>query len=209
MTPPPGSVAVMAEPVVDHRRAIAERNVEAILDAAERLLARNDQLSMSSVAAEAGVSRQTLYVHFPDRGRLLGAVVKRAVDRWIAATERVEPQRGPAAEALGRLIEVGWQEISRSSHIARVASAELDPDAVRGAHEAGVELVRRLVRRGRREGSFRRDVPVEWLVSAFFALIHTARDDVSAGRLDARTALRALSRTVPDVFRGTAAPRSG
>lgn len=188
---------------VDHRRATAERNVDSILSATERLLARNAAASMSAVAAEAGVSRQTLYTHFPDRGQLLTAVVERAVRRWIRATEEIEPDRGPAAEALGRLVEVGWQEISRSSHVARIASEELDAEAVRRAHESGVSLVRRLVRRGRRDGSFRTDVPEEWLVSVFFGLIHTARDDVNAGRLSARTALRALARTVPDVFQGS------
>ncbi len=189
---------------VDHRRAIAERNVDALLSAAERLLARNEPVSMSSVASEAGISRQTLYAHFPDREQLLGAVVERAVRRWIAATEHVEPERGTASEALVRLIEIGWHEISRSAHIARIASQELDPEAVRSAHEDGVALIRRLARRGRRDGSFRKDVPEEWLVSAFFGLIHTARDDVNAGRLSERAALRALLRTVPDVFRGCA-----
>jgi AcrR family transcriptional regulator len=193
----------MAEPAVDHRRAIAERNVEAILDAAERLLERNDQMSMSAVAQEAGVSRQTLYVHFPDREQLLSAIVKRAVHRWVAATHEVETDRGPALDALRRLVKVGWEEISRSSHVARVASSELDPDSVREAHDAGAELPRRLVRRGRRDGSFRTDVPVEWLVSAFFGLIHTAREDVTSGRLGSRAALRALSRTIPDLFQGT------
>ena len=192
----------MAEPVLDHRRAIAERNVEAILDAAERLLMRREPTTISAVAVEAGVSRPTVYGHFPDRARLLGAVVQRAVERWIAATQEIQPDRGPALDALRRLVEVGWQEISRSSHIARVASSELDPEAVRGAHDAGVDLVRRLVARGRRDGSFRTDVPVEWLVSAFFALIHAAHDDVTAGRMTSRTALRSLSRTVPDLFAG-------
>jgi TetR/AcrR family transcriptional repressor of mexCD-oprJ operon len=196
---------MMGDHAVDHRRAIAERNVEAILDGAEHLLARGEPMSMSSVAGEAGVSRQTLYAHFPDRERLLRAVVERAVRRWVAATEEVEPERGPAIEALVRLVAVGWQEISRSSHVARVASAELDPESVRAAHESGVELVRRLVRRGRRDGSFRTDVPAEWLVSVFFGLIHTARDDVNAGRLSSRGALRALTRTVPDVFAPSAA----
>jgi TetR/AcrR family transcriptional regulator, mexCD-oprJ operon repressor len=194
----------MAEPAIHHRRAVAERNVEAILDAAEGLLARYEPMSMSSVAAEAGVSRQTLYAHFPDRERLFSAVLKRAVQRWVKATEAVEPHRGPPLEALGRLIDIGWHEISRNAHIARVASAELDPEAVRVAHDSGVELLRRLIRRGRRDGSFRRDVPVEWLVSAFFGLIHSARDEVAAGRLSSRAALQALSRTVPDLFRGFA-----
>jgi TetR/AcrR family transcriptional repressor of mexCD-oprJ operon len=194
----------MSESTVDHRRAVADRNVGAILDATETLLAQNTPLSMSAVAAEARVSRQTLYTHFPDRTTLLGAVVTRAVSRWVAATERVEPQRGPALEALGRLVDVGWQEISRSSHIARAASRELDAETVRQAHESGVDLLRRLVKRGRRDRSFRTDVPAEWLVSAFFGLIHTARDDVTAGRLSHRSARRALSRTVPDLFRGQA-----
>jgi TetR/AcrR family transcriptional regulator, mexCD-oprJ operon repressor len=197
-------VIEMPETVVDHRRAVADRNLEAILDATEALLARNAPLSMSAVAVGARVSRQTLYAHFPDRRTLLGAVVTRAVARWVAATERVEPESGPALEALGRLLEVGWQEISRSSHIARAASTELDAESVRKAHEAGVALVRRLVKRGRREGSFRTDVPAGWLVSAFFGLIHSARDDVTAGRLSERAAREALSRTVPDLFAGRA-----
>jgi AcrR family transcriptional regulator len=187
----------------DHRRAVAARNLEAILDAAEALLARNAPLSMSAVASEAGVSRQTLYAHFAEREVLLAAVVKRAVERWVAATEVIEPDRGPASAALERLLEVGWQEISRNSHIAHAASVELGAETVRTAHESGVEMVRRLVRRGRRDGSFRTDVPVEWLVSALFGLIHTARDDVTAGRLSERAALQALSRTVPDLFRAS------
>lgn len=191
----------MSEQTVDHRRAVAERNIDAILDAAEGLLARNAPLSISAVAAEAGVSRPTLYAHFADRETLLSAVVARAVARWVDATEKIEPDKGPALDALARLVEVGWQEISRSSHIARAASAELNPETVRTAHESGVDLVRRLVRRGRRDGSFRTDVPAEWLVSALFGLIHTARDDVTAERLSQTAALRALSRTVPDLFR--------
>jgi AcrR family transcriptional regulator len=49
----------------DYQRAIAERNVEAILDAVEDLLERRAQASVSAVAALAGVSRVTVYAHFP------------------------------------------------------------------------------------------------------------------------------------------------
>lgn len=190
--------------MIDHRRAVAERNLESILDATEQLLADNASLSMSAVASAAGVSRQTLYAHFPDRKELLAAVVGRAVERWVAATTEADVDRGPAPDALERLIELGWETISRNSHIAAAALTELSGESIRGAHEAGVEMVRRLVRRGRRDGSFRSDVPVEWLVSAFFSLIHSARDDVMAGRLSERVALRALLRTVPDLVRSRA-----
>jgi len=46
--------------MADHQRAIAQRNVDAILDAAEDLLARRAHTTMSAVAKQAGVSRVTL-----------------------------------------------------------------------------------------------------------------------------------------------------
>jgi len=49
----------------DYQRAIAERNVGAILDAAEELLEERAAASISAVAARAGVSRVTVYAHFP------------------------------------------------------------------------------------------------------------------------------------------------
>jgi hypothetical protein len=54
--------------------------------------------------------------------------------------------------------------------------------------------------RGRRSGDFRPDVPAEWLVTAFHALIHAAGDDVRAGRIRPGAALRALHVTMHDVF---------
>jgi AcrR family transcriptional regulator len=192
----------MPEQATDHRRAVAERNVEAILEAAERILGRRRRATISAVAAEAGVSRVTVYAHFPDRKQLLEAVVERAVRRWIAAARQAEPERGPADEALGRMIETGWEEISRSSHIAETSMAELGPKAMRRSHDEGQKLIHALVERGRDEGRFRTDVPTQWLVSAFFALMHTAYDDVAAGRLESSDALESLLATVPDLFRG-------
>ncbi|MDQ3759631.1 MAG: TetR/AcrR family transcriptional regulator [Actinomycetota bacterium] len=192
----------MPEQITDHRRAVAERNVEAILDAAEGILARHQPATISTVAEEAGVSRVTVYAHFSDRKQLLAAVVERAVGRWIQATERIDTTRGPADEALRRVLEAGWQEISRSSGIAAAAAAELDPSAMRASHDMGQRVIRRLVARGRKEKAFRTDVPAHWLVSAFFALIHAAHAEVSDGRLKPKTARDALLKSVPDLFRG-------
>jgi TetR/AcrR family transcriptional regulator, mexCD-oprJ operon repressor len=82
----------MAEPATDHRRAIAERNVEAILDAAEQLLERRSQATIAAVAKEAGVSRVTVYAHFATREKLLEAIVERAVER-ATAQRRSTPNR--------------------------------------------------------------------------------------------------------------------
>lgn len=48
----------------NHNRAVAERNLESILDAAERLVERGIQATISAVAAEAGLSGVTVYATF-------------------------------------------------------------------------------------------------------------------------------------------------
>lgn len=192
----------MTEPATDHRRAIAERNVQAILDAAERLLGRGAQPSIAAVANEAGLSRVTVYAHFSTREQLLEAVVERAVQRAAEAVDSVEPERGPPSEALERVIAAGWRDLEHNDAIAEAAAQQLTPEALRRTHQAAHQRIRKLVARGRREGAFRTDVPAEWLVSALHALIHAAGDDVRAGRIPAGAALDALRTTIRDVFVG-------
>jgi TetR/AcrR family transcriptional regulator, mexCD-oprJ operon repressor len=190
----------MPEATQDHRQAVAARNVEAILDAAERLLAARRPATISAVAEESGLSRVTVYAHFTDRKELLAAAAERAVNRWIAAAEEARLQEGPADDALRRVLELGWEEISRSSGIAEAASAELDPETLMQSHDRGQALIRRLVERGRREKVFRTDVPAQWLVATFFALVHAAHAEVTAGRLRPKPARDALVRTIPHLF---------
>jgi AcrR family transcriptional regulator len=94
----------MADTTKDHRRATAERNVAAILDAAEALLARGAAASTSAVAAEAGVSRVTVYAHFPTRESLLEAVVERAVRHATETLAAARLGEGSAIAALERLV---------------------------------------------------------------------------------------------------------
>jgi TetR/AcrR family transcriptional regulator, mexCD-oprJ operon repressor len=189
-------------PAIDHRRATAERNVGAILDAVERLLERGSQATIVAVATEAGVSRVTVYAHFATREQLLEAVVERAVQRTTEALDAVAPERGPPLEALGRVIYAGWRDLDRNNAIAHAAGELLTPEALRRTHQAAHRRLRKLVDRGRRGGDFRTDVPAEWLVTAFHALIHAAGDDVRAGRMPAGAALEALRKTMHDVFSG-------
>jgi TetR/AcrR family transcriptional repressor of mexCD-oprJ operon len=191
----------MPDPLThDGRHAIAERSVVAILDAAERLLERRKQTSISAVAAEAGLARVTVYAHFRGREEILEALVERAVGRAVKAYRTAELERGPALDALGRLIAASWKELSQNDAVARASAAELSADAMRRAHDAARAPVRRLVERGRREHTFRTDVAADWLVTTFFALVHAAGEEVRAGQLDGDHALDALSATIPDLF---------
>ncbi len=187
-------------PAIDHRRATAERNIEAIFDAAERLLERGSQPTIVAVATEAAVSRVTVYAHFATREQLLEAVVERAVERTTEALDAVEPERGPPLEALARVIDVGWRDLDRNNAIAQAAGEQLTAEALRRTHQPAHRRLRKLVDRGRRSGDFRTDVPAAWLVTAFHALIHAAGDDVRAGRMRAGAALEALRTTLYDVF---------
>jgi AcrR family transcriptional regulator len=190
----------------DSRRVTAERNVEAILDAAQGLLRRGKQPSISAVASDAGVSRPTVYAHFPDRGELLAALVKRTVQEAMGAIGQAEPERGPAPEALQRLISASWRQVADHEAIARAAAAELSAGAMRAAHESARDVIQRLVERGRSEGSFRTDVPAGWLVTASLALVHATAEEVRLDRLDAERGLQALSLAVADLFRDRTRP---
>lgn len=61
----------------DRRRADALRSRERILDAAQRLLEQSPSATLADIAAAAGISRSTLYRHFPDRGQMTAALAER------------------------------------------------------------------------------------------------------------------------------------
>lgn len=193
----------MPESATPHpREAVAERNLEAILDGAERLLARHESPTISAVATEAGVSRPTIYAHFPDRQRLLEALVARTVGRVMEAVDSAQPQRGPALDATARVIAASWEHLARHQDMAAASAAELSPDAMRRAHGAARDAIRALVERGRAEGAFRADLPLDWLVTATLALIHGAAEEVRAGSMESGDALEVLVTSAQELLVG-------
>jgi len=65
---------------------IAASAPDRILDAAERCMARYGlRVSMRDVAAEAGLSRGSVYRYYADRDALVGAVLERTADRFVGA----------------------------------------------------------------------------------------------------------------------------
>jgi TetR/AcrR family transcriptional repressor of mexCD-oprJ operon len=186
----------------DHRRAIAERNATAILDATERLLGEHVPLSMSAIAAEAGVSRPTLYAHFKTIGAIVEAAVERSVNESLAAIEAVEPAAGPPGEALHRMAEASWGELARFEALGRGAAEHVSPGALHRTHGPLMEHMLALVERGQRDGTFRTDLPADWLVTMFYSLVHAADEHASAPGVDRAEALELLKTTVSDLFAG-------
>jgi AcrR family transcriptional regulator len=181
---------------LDPRQATAARNVEAILDAVQVLLQRRQELTISAVATEAGVSRPTVYSHFPERRQMVEALVERTVARAMAAVAPAEPESGPAADALRRLLLTSWQQIALHQEIAQAASDHLSAESMRRTHAAARAIIASVIERGRAEGAFRSDLPIDWCVSALLALVHAGAEEVRAGRLAADEAIDLLQRTV-------------
>lgn len=165
------------------RRADARRNIAAILDAAVSCLQRDPAVSLADIAAEAGVGRITLYGHFRSRAELVEAVLEEAMLRADAVLDDVEVSGDPA-EALALLVSTSWRVVEQFRCILQAAQRELSAERIREAHERVVKRLLGLVERGRADGSFREDLPAEWLVTVVLQLIHAAADEVAAGRLD-------------------------
>lgn len=167
------------------RRADAERSRAAILEAAVRLFSRQPDARLAAVAAEAGVTRQTVYAHFATREDLVLAVVERVARESDAAVAAAALDEGPAAQALGRLLELGFGTLEAHPVLL------LAPGA--GRHGAVAERLAALVRRGQAAGEFDAALDPGWGAAAVIALGHAAGAEIAADRLpagDARTAVR-------------------
>ncbi len=154
---------------------------------------------MEEVASKAGVTRQTVYAHFPSREALVQAVRERALAETVAALDAAGLDEGPPAAALDRLVSAGWQTLERHPMLMALR-AEMSPQEQQDLHEPILERLERLIRRGQRTGDFDRSQPRAWLLAAFLALAHAAAEEVAAGRMSARSAGRALRESIHRVF---------
>ena len=150
--------------------------------------------------AAFGVSRPTVYAHFPTRAALVEAVATRAVEGAAEVVERAQLGDGPPLEALDRLVALGWEHLDRHGAIAQASADQLPPKAMNRAHVALRAPIGALVARGQAEGAFRTDLPQSWLVSSYFALMHTAGEEVRSGALRRKDAVAVLQPSVRALF---------
>ena len=176
------------EPVRRRRRADADRSRSAILAAAITLLDERIDASVEAVAAAAGVTRQTVYAHFPSRDVLLAAVVDELTRETVQAIDALDLDHGLALDTLLQLIDLGWRSFEEHPLLLHLPQSA-GPDE---RHDPVVDRFEKLIRRGQRAGEITRDLPVAWLVTALIALGHAAGEAVAADRLPARKATSAL-----------------
>ena len=84
-----------------------ERREQAILDAAEELLAAIPfaELTMDDIAQQAGLSRPALYFYFASKEHVLTGLHQRIYDEMVTTMDPLGNQASPIAETMGEAIE--------------------------------------------------------------------------------------------------------
>ena len=181
------------------KRADAQRNIVAILDAAAIRLSRDPDASVGEIAQAAGVGRVTLYGHFSSRAELVDAAVARAIEEGDEVLQAVD-LTGDPRDALVRLIEHSWMLMVQIGSLTTAAAAVLSPERMLELHRRPASRVEGLLERGRADGVFRVDLPTSWLAGTLHRVMHGAADEIAAGRLDAGEAAGAIAATVLAAF---------
>jgi AcrR family transcriptional regulator len=165
------------------QRADARRSVAAILDASVVLLGRQPYASMDEIAKAAGVSRQTIYAHYPSRDALVQAVTQHITAEVTRELAGLDLDRGSAIDALGRWVDTSWALLKRYPVLLTWAVVAPEGDDERERHEPVMGGLVRLIERGRRRWEFDRAMPTTWYLAAIIGLGHAAGHEVVAGRM--------------------------
>lgn len=159
--------------------------------------------TMAELAGAAGMSRATLHRRFPSRELLLAAVAQEAAAAARRAVAVARPAEGSATEACTRLVAALVPLGGRYAFLLR-EGAWLDelPEVAAGIAELE-GAVAETVRRGRRAGEFRVDLPASFLARLVQTAVFTAWEAVAAGELGSAeapaAAITALLAGITDV----------
>jgi AcrR family transcriptional regulator len=172
------------------QRSDARHSIAAILRAATETLNANPGASVEDIARAAGVSRQTVYAHFPTREALLDAVIEQVTAEVTAAFDAAGLDDLPPAAALVRLLEAGWQVAGRYPFAWHLPGVSKEQDASR--HAPVLDRMLELIGRGQESGELDTTLPPGWLLAASLALGRAAEDEVKTGRMTIEEATRAV-----------------
>lgn len=127
-----------------------------MLDAAEAVVVRQGiaNLTLEAVAVEAGMSKGGLLHHFPNKDRLVEALVVRCAEHWREGTshafESTPPGPGRMARALlGHLADAQeWTDQCQRSSSAAFAALALNPRLIEPMRAVYTELRGRIAEDG-------------------------------------------------------------
>ena len=184
------------------RRRDADRNLDALLDAAARVLADDPAAPMADIVAASGLGRVTAWRHVGSREELLALLQKRAGVEIRETLQGLLGDRAATPADLGRAVEAlaGIGSRYRVLFIAQPAG-----ELRRGRREALAPLAGAIAR-GQETGSLRADVSPALAATLVAAAAHAALQEAAG---DAPALKRALiaARRVTEAGLGPATDR--
>lgn len=160
---------------------------EKILQAATREFAQGgfDAARVDVIAAEAGLNKQMLYHYFGSKDGLFTAVLERAY-RGLREAEAALPLHGLRAdEAILKLVEFTWAYYLANPELIRLLNSENQLGArhlkesphTKPINQHHRDLMSRLIKQGKKDGSLREDLePTQLSINiaalAFFYLMN-------------------------------------
>lgn len=148
----------------------AGRTREQIFAAATKIFAKKgfDGARVDKIAAEAGVNKQLLYHHFGSKDGLFTAALERAYESIRKQEAALELDSLPADEAILKLVEFTWRYYLANPDFIRLLNSENQLEArhlkgskrTREINASHISIAQKLIVRGRREGTIRRDLEV-------------------------------------------------
>jgi AcrR family transcriptional regulator len=197
-----------------------QRSREAILNAAERLMASGGfaATSITRIRVESGLPASSIYWHFGSKQGLLAAVMERGAQRWFAAVPTWDEVDVPDERKLDAMMEVWAQALRQEPEFMRLSfmlSLEDtdDPEVaaiVRRVRDAAIarfnEGVRRLIPPGVKPRKAKRaaDELTAILVAlsdGFFMAQHLEPDTTDLDRL-CQLAGRIIETLLPELLEG-------
>ncbi len=187
-----------SETIDAHRRGVRE----AILETTAALVADHGvrSVTMSQIAAEAGIGRATLYKYFSDVEAILLAWHERQIAGHLHHLAQVRDRAGDAGERLKAVLEA-YAVLSREArghHNSELAAfLHRDEQVVRAQRQVH-EMIRDLIVEGAKRGELRGDVAPEELASY---CLHAL---TAAGNLRSKAAVQRLVNVTLDGLRSAA-----
>lgn len=174
------------------QRSDARRNRERILDAAAAGLARDPNITLASVIEESGLSRATVYRHFPDIAAVRAALMESVQREGRASLDEhfFEPgsSRGrPAqstAEVLGAYLRKAFLMDSRYGHIVSTG-----PEPGQELIDEFLPITEAMIRQGQERGEFRTDIDVNLAARTHLTVVIAASRRVSIDGADVDAAV--------------------
>ncbi|MBP2368938.1 TetR/AcrR family transcriptional regulator [Pseudonocardia parietis] len=191
---------LIGDSLAAHREQVRERVFAALR---EQLYRRGfEAVTLSGVAAAAGVGRSAMYNHFPDRQALLVAFVEAEADRYVTDLDTALTGASSPPERLAVFARMQLRRLAEF-HLppGQALAGALDPQAYRriAAHAdpIGDRLVT-ILRDGAADGSMADEDPAVLAALVSAALSSRRIVDVGPSELDATvaTAVRAVQRMV-------------